>query len=81
MNQIARQGDQCFRETDFAGMTTMTTATTLLHMIALSACLTIQAVPGAGERPSGIRRALQTIDKQSPLRAPPFKGAATLAHS
>ena len=43
----------------------MTTASTLLHFIALSACLAIQAMPGAAERPSGIRRALQTMDKPS----------------
>ncbi|MBN7755798.1 hypothetical protein JYP46_03080 [Nitratireductor aquimarinus] len=42
----------------------MTTASTLLHSIALSACLTIQAVPGSSERPSGIRRALQTLSTQ-----------------
>ncbi|WP_040676897.1 hypothetical protein [Nitratireductor pacificus] len=43
----------------------MTTATNLLHSLALSACLTIQAVPGAAEQPSGIRRALQTMDKST----------------
>ncbi len=59
----------------------MTTVTTVLHMIALSACLTIQAVPGASERPSGIRRALQTIDKQSLVQAPPLGDGSTLAHS
>ncbi|MCR4269274.1 hypothetical protein [Nitratireductor sp. ZSWI3] len=41
----------------------MTTASTLLNTLALSACLTIQAVPGAAESPSGIRRALQTMDR------------------
>ncbi len=44
----------------------MMTATTLLHSIALGACLTIQAMPGTGERPCGIRRALQTLSAQKP---------------
>ncbi|WP_048646007.1 hypothetical protein [Nitratireductor soli] len=54
----------------------MSTASTLLHSIALSACLAIQAMPGAAERPAGIRRALQTMDKPAamslttPLTAP-----------
>ncbi|WP_065816098.1 MAG: hypothetical protein ABL311_02825 [Nitratireductor rhodophyticola] len=42
----------------------MTAAPALLHSIALSACLTIQAVPGSTERPSGIRRALQTLSAE-----------------
>ncbi len=50
----------------------MTAAPALLHSIALSACLTIQAVPGSTERPSGIRRALQTLSaEQTPATVIP----------
>ncbi|WP_367715540.1 hypothetical protein AB2N04_16175 [Nitratireductor sp. GISD-1A_MAKvit] len=42
----------------------MKTAPALLHAIALSACLILQAMPGSTERPSGIRRALQTLSAE-----------------
>ncbi|MFC5584103.1 hypothetical protein ACFPOD_03195 [Nitratireductor kimnyeongensis] len=42
----------------------MTAAPALLHSIALSACLILQAMPGSTERPSGIRRALQTLSAE-----------------
>ncbi len=42
----------------------MTAAPALLHSIALCACLILQAMPGSIERPSGIRRALQTLSAE-----------------
>lgn len=49
----------------------MTTASTLLHSFALIACLAMQAMPGAEERPAGIRRALQTMDRPVAVLATP----------
>ncbi|WP_336066121.1 hypothetical protein [Nitratireductor rhodophyticola] len=42
----------------------MTAAPALLHSIALCACLILQAMPGSIGRPSGIRRALQTLSAE-----------------
>jgi hypothetical protein len=61
MNQDETLKRQCFGQEAFDRRTTMKTTSTLLQILALSACFAVH-LAGTGEvRMTGVRRALQTI--------------------